>query len=107
MDIKEATAKILELERKGSKDDAKKLRLKGALRCIDSIKLLQPGLYQVASRRTSDLYQVTLHWCTCADNEFRNGQEIVCAHREAVSAFIKAQKALVALNQLEELQISL
>jgi hypothetical protein len=107
MNLNDLTQKLLDLERRVTKDDTRKKRLKGASLCVASIKELSEGLFQVASRRTSDLYQVTLHWCTCADNEFRNGEAIVCAHREAVAAHIKAKKSLPHFEALEALQIAL
>lgn len=106
MNLIDVTKKILDLERKATQDDSRKKRLKGAALCVASIEELQRDLYQVASRRGEGLYQVTLHWCQCDDNKYRNGQEVICAHREAVIAYAKAQKALGAFNALEQLQIS-
>ncbi len=107
MTLNDLAQKLLTLERKNTQDETRKKRLKGASLCVESIQEVQSGLFTVASRTTAARYQVMVHWCTCPDNEYRNNQEIVCSHREAVKAYEKAKKSLHIFQELERLQIAI
>jgi hypothetical protein len=94
------------------------IRIKGAIDILATKGALSYGgwkpkegdWYRVkgGSEKAPKVYEVSDSNCTCADHYFRN-QSLVCAHREAIRAFAKAQKLLPHYQafQKEGIELSL
>ena len=103
MTLLDLARRLLALDIQKTIDPDRKKRIEGALEVLETVQP-ERTFYRVISRsQSTKTHQVTQWWCTCADNNYRASQGLLCAHRTAVEAYRKAQENLAHVEACRSL----